>query len=315
MATQNFVLKTKNYEIYDVELLIGKKNFLKVYYSYLEKNFIKEEDFFEKELFLKMVLRGFLPSTIKSYINAYRLYLKTIGSSSFNQDYVDYFLYKHNSVINRSFLKFLIDEFNFDFKIPKFKRRKNKKYKFYDEEEVKSILSSFNDFKYRVLFKLLFETGLRITSALKIKFSDIDFDKGFITIYTKNYKNMKVYPSKNVLNQLLKLKKHENQVYVFESEKGRIINSKGARNHLSRIAVWEMLKKVRRDAYPHKFRHSFATFLISKGVNLKVVQELLGHDNISTTSVYLGLDEKVKVDVVKKIFEKKENGEGVLVEN
>jgi integrase/recombinase XerD len=87
------------------------------------------------------------------------------------------------------------------------------------------------------------------------------------------------------------------KIFVFENGKKHV--------HPSTVFRWlkEGVKRanIKKDVHPHTLRHSYATHLIRKGVNIKVVQELLGHTNLSTTSIYLHVADQEKFDAVKKL--------------
>lgn len=146
----------------------------------------------------------------------------------------------------------------------------------------------------KAIFELLYSCGLRITEAIELKTNDIDFENRFIAVTGKGSKE-RLIPMGDEAVRLLKKYIHDSRMdilgkresdYIFISKKGSKLNRK---------SVWRLLKnyvvrtKIEKNITPHTLRHSFATHLIENGADLRSVQELLGHTDISTTQVYTHL--------------------------
>ena len=145
----------------------------------------------------------------------------------------------------------------------------------------------------RTLLETLYSTGMRVSEIIHIKLEDIHLDMGFIQTIGKGDKERLVpigEMAEDWINKYLtegrpKLVKDEDetQSYLFVNNRGK---------PLSRQGVWKNLKKmvimahITKDISPHTLRHSFATHLLENGADLRVVQELLGHSDISTTQIY-----------------------------
>lgn len=160
-------------------------------------------------------------------------------------------------------------------------------------ERLFASLSEADPFQLRdkTIFELLYSSGLRISEATELKFSDIDFDNSFITVVGKGDKE-RIVPINNEAKRIM-------QKYVKESREliitGRetdyfFVSKKGSK--LNRKSVWRLLKayvantKIKKNVTPHVLRHSFATHLVQNGADIRTVQELLGHVDISTTQIY-----------------------------
>lgn len=149
----------------------------------------------------------------------------------------------------------------------------------------------------KAIFELLYSCGLRITEAVELCVNDLDFENRFITITGKGGKERMVPISEEAIRLIRKYLKHSRSEilsdrlsdYVFISKKGSKLNRK---------SVWRLLKgyvertQIRKNITPHTLRHSFATHLLENGADLRSVQELLGHMDISTTQVYTHLARK-----------------------
>lgn len=152
-------------------------------------------------------------------------------------------------------------------------------------EEVREILGQVVNRKHRLILSVGYGAGLRVNELISLKVRDLDFARGLILVREgKGAKDrVTLLPEKltELLRQFSAGKKGND--YVFESERGGCLTTRTAQK------VFEQaLKKtgVRKNATFHSLRHSFATHLIEDGVNLRFVQDLLGHANIRTTVRY-----------------------------
>jgi len=156
------------------------------------------------------------------------------------------------------------------------------------------------------IIELLYSCGLRASELCNLKIGDISFEGKIIRVLGKGNK-YRIVPIGNIAFKMLEYyfkfcrralsSKSLTTDYVFISKMGK---------RLSRISIWEIVKKralknnIKKNIYPHTLRHSFATHLISNGADLRVVQELLGHSDISTTEIYT----HVSSELLKKEHEK-----------
>jgi len=169
-------------------------------------------------------------------------------------------------------------------------------------EEIKSImevidLSTPEGHRNRAMAEVMYGCGLRVSELVTLRLSNLFFDDGFVKVVGKGNKERLIPIGTTAIKavnhyvegkrKLLKIKKGEED-YVF-------LNRRGA--HLTREMVFMLVKKWVKDAgidktvSPHTFRHSFATHLIEGGADLRAVQEMLGHESITTTEIYTHLDQ------------------------
>jgi integrase/recombinase XerD len=169
-------------------------------------------------------------------------------------------------------------------------------------EEIKSImdvidLSTPEGHRNRAMAEVMYGCGLRVSELVTLRLSNLFFDDGFVKVVGKGNKERLIpigSTAQKMVNlyldgarKTLKIKKGEED-YVF-------LNRRGA--HLTREMVFMLVKKWVKDAgiektvSPHTFRHSFATHLIEGGADLRAVQEMLGHESITTTEIYTHLDQ------------------------
>lgn len=148
----------------------------------------------------------------------------------------------------------------------------------------------------RAMLELLYSSGLRVSELVGLKQSQVFEDVGFLRIIGKGNKERLVPVGKDAL-KYMKIYKEEvrnhlqiasgNEEYVFLNRRGK---------KLSRVMVFKIIKEavekagIEKNVSPHTFRHSFATHLIEGGADLRAVQEMLGHESITTTEIYTHLD-------------------------
>ena len=169
-------------------------------------------------------------------------------------------------------------------------------------EEIQDImdvidLSTPEGHRNRAMVEVMYGCGLRVSELVTLRLSNLFFDDGFIKVVGKGNKERLIPIGKTAINavnqyvegkrKLLKIKKGEED-YVF-------LNRRGA--HLTREMVFMLVKKwvaavgIDKTVSPHTFRHSFATHLIEGGADLRAVQQMLGHESITTTEIYTHLDQ------------------------
>jgi integrase/recombinase XerD len=161
----------------------------------------------------------------------------------------------------------------------------------------------------KTIFELLYSCGLRISEAVELKIRDIDFENRYIKVKGKGDKERLIPVGKEAIRLLKKyvidsrpdIIGSRNSEYFFISKKGSMLN---------RRSVWRLIKgyvertDIKKNITPHTLRHSFATHLIERGADLRTVQELLGHTDISTTQVYTHLVSKHLKEIHKKFHPK-----------
>lgn len=165
---------------------------------------------------------------------------------------------------------------------------------FLTREEISRILalpdvSTKLGMRDRCMLELLYAAGLRVSELIRIKALDYDAQVGLLRVFGKGAKERLVpihFTAQKVLNQYLEFTRSEfNPVEDF-----MFLNRSG--KGLTRQGVWKLIKKfaaeagIRRSISPHTFRHSFATHLLEGGADLRTVQMLLGHSDISATEIY-----------------------------
>ena len=161
----------------------------------------------------------------------------------------------------------------------------------------------------KTIFELLYSCGLRISEAVELVLSDVDFENKYIKVKGKGSKERLIPVGKEAIRLLKKyisesrpdILGSRSSEYFFISKKGSMLN---------RRSVWRLIKgyvertDIKKNITPHTLRHSFATHLIERGADLRTVQELLGHTDISTTQVYTHLVSKQLKEIHKKFHPK-----------
>ena len=146
------------------------------------------------------------------------------------------------------------------------------------------------------IIEILYGCGLRVTELIELKISEIYWEEGFIRIIGKGNKE-RLVPLGKIASKHLKI--YLNEIRVHQKVKDLFvdhvfINKNGSK--ISRVMIFKIVKKltekagIQKNISPHSLRHSFATHLVEGGADLRSVQEMLGHQSITTTEVYTHLD-------------------------
>lgn len=152
------------------------------------------------------------------------------------------------------------------------------------------------EIRNRAMLELLYGSGLRISELLNLTLSDLHINMGFINIIGKGNKE-RIVPIG--AESAFRLKKYLDKSRPYLKKiPGDIlfVNTRGS--EISRVGFYKVIKKltfkagIMKDVSPHTLRHSFASHLLDNGVDLRVVQELLGHEDISTTQIYTHISKK-----------------------
>lgn len=173
------------------------------------------------------------------------------------------------------------------------------------EKMIDSIdLSTPNGERNRAIIETLYGAGLRVSELCKLQISCIHFKEGYIRVTGKGDKERLVplggMAAKRIKTYQSEVRNH--QSVTRDSEDTLFLNSRGT--GLSRVMIFNIIKKAAADAgvkkniSPHTLRHSFATHLVHGGADLRAVQDMLGHESITTTEIYTHLDQQYLRDAI-----------------
>ena len=166
-------------------------------------------------------------------------------------------------------------------------------------EETDRLLRAFSDraaealtIRNRAILEMMYASGLRVSETADLKLGDINFETGMVRVTGKGSKERIVPVASRVLNLLRRYttsarteltEKNPMSPYLFVSRTGK---------RLDRERIWAIIKEaafiagIDKEIHPHTLRHSFATHLLENGADLRAIQEMLGHSDISTTEIY-----------------------------
>ena len=148
----------------------------------------------------------------------------------------------------------------------------------------------------KALLELDYSSGLRVSELINLKINDIYFDEEVIRVFGKGSKERIVPVGSSARNWVKEYLIKARPLLEKKSKSFSIVflNSRGTK--LSRMGVWKIFDRytkeagIQKEVHPHTFRHSFATHLVEGGADLRAVQEMLGHSDISTTQIYTHID-------------------------
>lgn len=264
--------------------------------------------------------RAYSDNTVGAYmndLNKYEEFLKKDILESDTEDLEKYLKYIKNleSTTVAHKITSIKSYFNYNIKrgivsvnpVDKVSRPKLTKHlpEYLTEEEVGKLLDvevkSPYDYRNKTILELLYSSGIRISELVNIKTPNYDSEECLIRIMGKGSKE-RIVPlgdyAVNIMNDYMNNyrplinKKHTD--YVFVNNRG----DKISRQFIFKVIKKEALKKgIKKDISPHTLRHTFATHLLKNGADLRIIQELLGHENISTTQIYTHVtNNKLKSD-------------------
>jgi integrase/recombinase XerD len=173
------------------------------------------------------------------------------------------------------------------------------------EDEVESLLGSPKssikiERRDKAMIEILYATGMRISELVNLKLTDIDFNRSVLKVFGKGSKERLVpYGEKaaEALRIYLEDRKKLNSKDVFLSNRGTRI-TRGA--FWQRIKIYIKRENLKSSISPHTLRHAFATHLLNRGADLRSVQILLGHSDLSTTQIYTHIAKKRLGEILKK---------------
>lgn len=159
-------------------------------------------------------------------------------------------------------------------------------------------LSKNEGHRNRAMLETLYSCGLRVSELVNLKFSDLFFEEGFVRVIGKGNKERLVPVSPTVKHEIEIYQQHIRRHQHIQPGNENIVflNRRGAK--LTRVMVFTIIKNLaheiglKKTISPHTFRHSFATHLLEGGANLRAIQEMLGHESITTTEIYTHLDQR-----------------------
>lgn len=160
----------------------------------------------------------------------------------------------------------------------------------------------------RVLIELLYSAGLRISEAINLQLENIHWEDSWLSIMGKGGKERMVPLGKPALEAFKKYREEERPLSNPKSSH-LILNLRGS--SLSRMSAWRIVQKhtafIGRKISPHTFRHSFATHLLEGGMDLRVLQELLGHSDLATTEIYTHLNNSYQLEIHKSFHPREQS--------
>ncbi len=164
-------------------------------------------------------------------------------------------------------------------------------------EDLKSI-------RDKAMLEIAYATGMRVTEIISLNVEDIDLKNSLVTCKSEN--KQRIIPLGKMSLQALKeyIEHARDNLIRYENEKALFVNINGKR--LTRQGFWKIIKfykeqaHINKDITPHVLRHSFATHLLQNGADLKSIQTMLGHSDISSTQVYMQFQD----DTIKNVYQK-----------
>ncbi len=272
-------------------------------------NIDENQELLEKYTVYLQVERFYSANTIENYqrdVTAFLKYIKRDLKQITENDIQKYLQYLHKNYAENTVLrkysslkncfKYLYSERlinNYPCSNIKVRKKTKKIPEFIDNKQINQLLKSIeikDHFSARdqVILDILYATGIRVSELIEIKIKDIDFNEQFIKVTGKGDKERFVpfdhITKTDIINYLEKYRSKfgTNSEWLIVNHHNRQLTRQGCYKIIKKHGEKVGIKKLT----PHMFRHSVATHLLNQGMDLKFVQELLGHENITTTQIY-----------------------------
>ena len=246
-------------------------------------------------------LRNSNRDTILSYLNNLQVKGRAVSTIS------------RNLAAIKSFYQYLVRERHLEkdpavnLESPKLEKKLPKILSIAEVEELLKQPNSFQStgLRDKAMLELLYATGIRVSELINLNISDVNLDMGYIKCYGKGAKE-RIVPLGSIAAKCVQeyISKGRPKLVRTYEESSLFVNHHG--NRLTRQGFWKIIKKyafeanITKDITPHTLRHSFATHLLENGADLRSVQEMLGHADISTTQIYT----HVTKNHLKEVYDK-----------
>ncbi len=164
-------------------------------------------------------------------------------------------------------------------------------------------ISSSRGIRDRAILETLYATGMRVSELVNLKQADLMFDEGLVIVFGKGSKE-RLIPIGTSARQWIDTYRKQTRIHLAGKNKSEdyvFLNNRGTR--LTRSMIFRIVDRyctaarIEKEVHPHTFRHSFATHLLEGGADLRAVQEMLGHADISTTQIYTHIDREYLKEV------------------
>ena len=284
---------------------------------------------FKKYLFID---RHYSDNTINSYMNDLKIFMGYLEKKKLNfknvkdediKNYLKYIYSKdertkaHQISVLRSFYKFLILEKYIDdspmtnIDLPKLSKKLPKVLNVDEVDMLLDIsLNDMYDYRNKAMLELMYGSGLRVSELIELKLEDVDINNSLVRTMGKGRK-MRIVPFGEYARVALDLyiNEYRNQFFKREVSEYLFLNNHGKK--MTRQGFFKIIKKlalekgIKKEISPHVLRHSFATHLLNGGADLRSIQEMLGHSNLSTTEIYTNISRE---EIKKKYHETHPHG-------
>lgn len=259
-----------------------------------------------KKIEIEMKLRGFSENTIKSYLlynQKFLEYIKKSPEDVIEDDIKEFLAHKMEDSVTNGSLTFIKSALKFyygeilgkNFSWIKTPRQTKALPVVLTKNEIKQLLDNTENKKHRLIIELLYSTGLRLSECINLKYSDLDMNEyiGWVR-KGKGSKDRIFIISEMFKDDLIKYKEKKGESEYIFTVNGRKMSPRGIQ-HAIKVSVERA--GIKKSVHVHSLRHSFATHLLENGVDIRKIQQLLGHTNLATTQIYT----QVSSDEIKKI--------------
>jgi integrase/recombinase XerD len=260
-----------------------------------------------KQIETEVKLRGFSPRTVKMYVLYNRQFLErtNVNPQNISENDIKQFLADKMSneglneksiALIKAALLFFYNELlgnKFEIKTPKIKKSIPI---VLTKEEIKRLVDAIKNKQHKLIIKLYYSSGLRLSEAINLRMRDLDIEQKVIWVRGgKGGKDRMTILSESLAKELIEFQTFRKpEEFVFINNRGNPFSPRSIQKAMEKAKINSNISK---EAHIHTLRHSFATHLLECGVDIRKIQELLGHADLSTTQIYT----KISNEELKKV--------------
>lgn len=260
-----------------------------------------------KKIETEIKLRGFSKQTSKMYVLYNRHFLEKVQKDPKDVDEDDIKMFLADKMTDdnlsaksigliKAALIFYYNEIlgnKFEIKTPKIKKSTPV---VLTKDEIKKLFSVIHNRQHKLILQLYYSSGLRLSEALKLKVKDLDFDDNVLWVRDgKGGKDRMTIVSNTLCNQIKEFCQYKKKDdFIFLNKHGDPFNPRSVQRIIEKA---KLEANIAKDVHIHTLRHSFATHLLEAGTDIRKIQELLGHSDLSTTQIYT----KISNEELKKV--------------
>jgi len=264
------------------------------------------EDYLLRNRYSRKTINSYL-SSVQNVIEFTDKDIYHVNADDFNEYILDIGVLYSNSFVNhvissgKLFLRYGLGKTNQVINKLERPRKETRLPDILSVNEIRKILNNTSNIKHKAILATIYAHGLRVSELPKLTISNVDSETGFLIVkQSKGKKDRRIPLNEECLVVLRRYySAYKPKCFLFEGQKGLMYSTSSIRKILQRAVEKSQITK---NVTPHTLRHSYATHLLEKGYDIRLIQVILGHKNIKTTQIYTHVSSKTISTVIIDLF-------------